>query len=213
MALETVNVNQDLVVTNPASGDDIAQGDDHIRNIKTVAKTLCWETVGTYAASAVASVNTYTQFGAFEAGYDYLLVVDAGYIDTATQNMNLRVTTAGGTPDSGANYTYTILNLVVGSADAVTTAAGQTTAPLCGSFSDSATARAAFEVMIWNPAGTTNPRHLRSRLGMINSADAGSFNIGSVFYITTTAIDGVQFYPASGNFTGTVSLYRCWRAV
>jgi hypothetical protein len=211
MGLETVAVNQDLVVTNPASGDDIAQGDDHIRNIKTVAKTLCWETVGTYAASAVASVNTYTQFGAFASGYDYLLSVDAAYIDTASQDMNLRVTTSGGTPDTGANYTYTMLNaqgLVT-----ITTAAAQTTAPLCSNFSDSATARAMFEVLILNPQGTTNPRHMRPRLVMMDSADAAGFNIGSVFYITTTAMDGVQFYPASGNFTGTVNLYRRWRAV
>jgi hypothetical protein len=212
MALETVAVVQDLVVTNPAAGDDISAGDDHIRNIKTVAKTLCWETVGTYAAAAVASVNTYTQFGAFAAGYDYLMVVDAAYIDTAAQDMNLRVTTSGGTPDAGANYTYTRLNVAVGT-ESVTTAAAQTTSPLCPNFSDSATARAAFEVMAWNPAGTTNPRHMRHKLVMMDSADASYFSTGSTFYITTTAVDGVQFYPASGNFTGTVSMYRRLRAV
>lgn len=212
MGLETVSVVQDLNINNPAAGDDIAAGDDHIRNIKTVAKTLCWEEVGTYAASAAASVSTYTQFGAFVAGYDYLLVVDAAYIDTAAQNLNLRVTTAGGTPDTGANYTYTRLNVAVGT-ETVTTAAGQTTSPLCPNFSDSATARAAFEVMVWNPQGTTNPRHMRHKLIMMDSADASYFSTGSTFYITTTAIDGVQIYPASGLFTGTVNLYRRLRAV
>ena len=212
MALETVAVVQDLVITNPAAGDDIAAGDDHIRNMKAVEKMLCWEEVGTYAASAAASVSTYTQFGAFVSGYDYLLVVDAAYISASAQDLNMRVTTAGGTPDTGANYTYTRLNVAVGT-ESVTTAAAQTTAPLCANFSDLSTARAAFEVMVWNPQGTTNPRHMRSKLIQMDSADASYFATGAYFYITTTAIDGIQIYPASGNFTGTVNLYRRFRAV
>ena len=38
MALETGDYINDLVQTNPASGDSIAQGDDHLRLIKKVLK-------------------------------------------------------------------------------------------------------------------------------------------------------------------------------
>jgi hypothetical protein len=39
MGLETVTHISDLNASNPATGDDIAQGDDHIRNIKTALLT------------------------------------------------------------------------------------------------------------------------------------------------------------------------------
>ena len=40
MALETVSTILDLVATNPAVGDNVSQGDDHIRNIKTALLAL-----------------------------------------------------------------------------------------------------------------------------------------------------------------------------
>jgi hypothetical protein len=39
MGLEAATYIQDLVSTNPAAGDDVSVGDDHIRLLKTVLKT------------------------------------------------------------------------------------------------------------------------------------------------------------------------------
>ena len=38
MALESPTYINDLVATNPASGDPVSQGDDHIRNLKSVLR-------------------------------------------------------------------------------------------------------------------------------------------------------------------------------
>ena len=38
MALETANVVNDLVITNPTSTDPKSQGDDHLRLIKSVLR-------------------------------------------------------------------------------------------------------------------------------------------------------------------------------
>ena len=40
MALETGSYIDDLVVTNPVAGDDVAQGDDHLRLIKTILNLI-----------------------------------------------------------------------------------------------------------------------------------------------------------------------------
>lgn len=62
MALETVTYVNDLVVTNPTSADGIAQGDDHLRNIKTALRNGFLGFTGPIAVAGVAAgtTNTYT---------------------------------------------------------------------------------------------------------------------------------------------------------
>lgn len=54
MALETGNRIEDLVTTNPATGDDISQGDDHLRLIKECVQGS-FPSLGSTAVSATAA--------------------------------------------------------------------------------------------------------------------------------------------------------------
>jgi hypothetical protein len=209
MPVETVSDPQDLNVSYPEATDDITAGDDHLRNIKKALKRVCWEEVGTSAVSGAASASTYALFGAFVAGYDYMLVLDEAYISGTGVNFNMRVTAGGGTPETGGVYAYD--NVLVVAADTAAGANAQTTALLAANFSDLSTQRAALQILAINPGGTTNPRHFQHEIAMINSAGAATYTCGSVAYRAATAVDGIQVYPASGTMTATVKLYRRFR--
>jgi hypothetical protein len=209
MAVETVADPQDLNVSYPEATDDISAGDDHLRNIKVALKKCCWEEVGTYAASGASSVNTYTQFGAFVAGYDYLLVLDEAYLSGTGVTLNLRVTTGGGTPHSGSDYAYTYLLLQA--TETNTSGSGVATIPMAANFSDLSTQRGVVEVFIFNPGGTSNPRNIDFDVVMLNSAGTATYISGTGAYQAATAADGVAVYPASGTMTGTAKLYRRFR--
>lgn len=51
MGLETPTYISDLVATNPAAGDAVSQGDDHIRNLKSAIKTTFPNINGAVGAS------------------------------------------------------------------------------------------------------------------------------------------------------------------
>jgi hypothetical protein len=209
MPVETVNDPQDLNVSYPEATDDISAGDDHLRNVKIALKKCCWEEVGTVAASGAASVNTYTSFGAFVAGYDYLLALDEAYLSGTGVNLSLRITTGGGTPASGADYHY--LQALVQATETAVTATGQTSALLAANFSDLSTQRGTVEILCINPGGTTNPRHFQTEVVMLSSAGTATYIAGMAKYAAATAGDGIEVYPASGTMTGTAKLYRRFR--
>ena len=52
MALETASYISQLTATNPTTSDSVAQGDDHLRMLKTVLKTQFSGLTGTTAISS-----------------------------------------------------------------------------------------------------------------------------------------------------------------
>lgn len=74
MALETGTKIADLVVTNPASGDDAALGDDHLRLIKVVVKSLLTDVnqIGIGPASLSGKAGQVLRVNATEDGFDEL---------------------------------------------------------------------------------------------------------------------------------------------
>ena len=209
MPVETVNVPQDLNVLYPEATDDISAGDDHIRNTKKALKMFCWEEVGTSSVSGAASASTYALIGAFVAGYDYLLVMDEAYISGTTVTLNMRVTTGGGTADTGANYSFR--RTIVAATETGASGTSQTAGALAASFSDLSTQRGVVEILAINPGGTSNPRPFSYEVVMIDSAGVATYIVGRIDYRQATAVDGIQVYPASGTMTGTVKLYRRFR--
>lgn len=79
MGLETANYLADLQEANPAGGDDIAQGDDHIRMMKLVLKN-------TFPGRAGASMRYLAKSSTFTAG---MTEIDSVYNCSAAVTMNL----------------------------------------------------------------------------------------------------------------------------
>jgi len=86
MALESASYISELTATNPTASDSVAQGDDHLRLLKTVLKTQFSGLTGTTAiASSEAELN----------------ILD-GVTATATELNYLDITTLGTSADSKA---------------------------------------------------------------------------------------------------------------
>lgn len=120
MGLETGTFVSDLVITNPPSGDLIAQGDDHIRLIKTVlkntfpgaSKAVAFPTATTKTANfSVLSTDQLTTFlvdttaGVITATLPTLVSGDAGwecyFVKTNIGTSPLLVAPPSGTIQSG----------------------------------------------------------------------------------------------------------------
>ena len=89
MALETGTYISDLVITNPVIGDDVGQGDDHLRLVKATVKTTFPNVTG-------AVTPTHTQLN-FVAGVTSALQtqLDAKaaitYVDAGTSNIQTQL--------------------------------------------------------------------------------------------------------------------------
>ena len=99
MALETATHINDLVITNPAGGDDLSQGDDHLRMIKDVLKRDIPLTAPSTAlgmslltAAAVSDVNTLLGFSQIKS-IDYTLSGNALTLKLNPTNLDFRSTT------------------------------------------------------------------------------------------------------------------------
>ena len=120
MGLETGTYVSDLVVTNPPSGDQISQGDDHIRLIKTVlkntfpgaSKAIAFPTATVKTANftivSTDQLNTFlvdTTAGVTTATLPTLAAGDAGwecyFVKTNTGTNPLLITPPSGTIQSG----------------------------------------------------------------------------------------------------------------
>ena len=93
MALEDLTGTKyidDLVATNPAAGDNVSEGDDHIRGIKNVLKTTFPSIDG-----AITATDT-----------------ELNYVDGVTSAIQTQIDTKIATTDSASNdfVTYTQLN-------------------------------------------------------------------------------------------------------
>jgi hypothetical protein len=212
MSLETgVDGPEDLVVANPAAGDALTEGDDHLRLVKVAVKRFCWEHVGTSAVAAAASISTYSLFGAFETGYDYLLTLEGVYL-SASSNVGLRVTTGGGTVDSGSNYASSGHRVTSASSSGTGTSSATNIVSLTQIGDASAEAGHA-EILILNPAGTTNPRHMLFKFNGGTTVTNLYSDVGGCMYRTTTAVDGlyVAEFGSGYTLTCTLKLYRRFR--
>jgi hypothetical protein len=203
MSVEAVVSTQDFNVSNPAAGDVLTEGDNHLRALKVGTKVQCWEHVGTASFAAASSASTYALIGTFESGYDYHLAVENLYLSSAAQPF-IRVSTGGGTADSGSNYTYNTYtsNGATGDGSAATT---RVALPIV--FGDASGEAGHFEVTILNPMGTTNPRHLMLTATASPTGVSLDHAMGGGMYITTTAVDGIVI-GATPTITGTLKLYR-----
>lgn len=210
MTVESMITPQDANVANPAAGDDLSEGDDHLRGIKVMLKKMGWEVVGTATASASASISTYS-IQPFVAGYDYRLEADGVYL-SASGTLNSRVSTGGGSADSGANYSYSGFfesgGTVSGNNSASTTAwqVGQ-------SWGNATNERGHLSIEIINPTDTYAGRFAKIEAGYHNNSTTTVVMTqyqGS--YMATTAIDGLVVVPAAGTITaGNFKLYRRFR--
>lgn len=74
MALETGTKIADLVAANPASGDDASVGDDHLRLIKTVIRSLLTDVnqIKIGPASLAGKAGQILRVNALEDGFDEL---------------------------------------------------------------------------------------------------------------------------------------------
>lgn len=209
MSLESVTVPQDLNVANPAAGDVLTEGDNHLRIIKVAAKQFCWEHVGTATASAAASASTYALIGTFEAGYDYHLAVEQLYYSASSQPY-VRVSTGGGVTDSGTNYAVSTYASVSSAGNGSSSAAQIN---LQGSPGNAADETGHLEITILNPMGATNPRHIFISATSSDTTTTIDHVAGGGMYKTTTAVDGLVITSASATITCTLKLYRRWRSV
>lgn len=212
MTVEAQITPQDADVANPAAGDDLSEGDDHVRGIKVMLKKLALEHVGTITAAAAASVNTYSSIGTFVAGYDYILVGEGVY-GSAVAALYAQVSTGGGSA-AGANY----LGSYNGVTNATNSAGSGATAQVRlsgGNSVGNASAEATrFELTILNPMGTANPRHLHYTAGGVLDAGATTYSLhGDAVYNTATAVDGLVITVNGANITGVFKLYRRYRPV
>lgn len=121
LGLETVQYIQDLVVTNPVSNDPIAQGDDHIRLLKTVLKNTFPQATRPIFFAAVQShssdftlqqsdmsntILVSTTGGPVNITLPALLIADAGwecFVIKTTNDINpMFIVPPSGTIQSGA---------------------------------------------------------------------------------------------------------------
>jgi hypothetical protein len=79
MALESASYISELTATNPTASDSVAQGDDHLRLLKTVLKTQFSGLTGTTAiASSEAELNILDGVTATAAELNYLDITTLG---------------------------------------------------------------------------------------------------------------------------------------
>ena len=79
MALESASYISELTATNPTASDSVAQGDDHLRMLKTVLKTQFSGLTGTTAiASSEAELNILDGVTATAAELNYLDITTLG---------------------------------------------------------------------------------------------------------------------------------------
>lgn len=176
--------------------------------------------LGEYIASASATLDAVTRnapgkSGAiFQSDYDdYVIRFLNIFPSTSAQDLDMRVTTDGGsTWESGTNYFGLIGGTVYGGGDFATSygsnTAGHVTLWATGSEGVSTADGTGFsgEMSVFNPLGSTHksfmhegPVRTTNWLAMIWRAGI-SVNI-------TTPINGVQFYATAGNINGTVRIY------
>lgn len=104
MALETATTIDDLVDTNPVSGDDVSQGDDHIRMIKD-----CIQNQKITNGTAVNASGTSVTFSSIPSWAKTIRVSMAGLSTTGTSPVILQIGDAGGV--EFASYTGAVSQL------------------------------------------------------------------------------------------------------
>lgn len=212
MTVEVVTSPQDLVPGFPRSSDPLVESGGHLRALKVALKTIGWEHCGAVSASASASLGTYATHP-FVANFDYQIVLTDLYFSTTASTQRLRVSTGGGTDDTGANYSHAYIHYDTATNNTAVGGIGGTSIELSPAQGDATTERTCMTVTILAPASATNDRVI-SYEGFVQSATTttGYLIYGGGVYNPTTAVDGLTFYPSSGTITaGTLNIYRRYR--
>lgn len=166
----------------------------------------------TYTGLNLIETKTFTTQSAvqfdncFTSTYDnYFSVINVTAI-SADNDIRVRFVD-GTTPTSTQDYVFAYGGNYVSNGSTLTdysTSSGATFITI-GSLTSASTKTFSSNVFIYNPNKNTDTTISYSGTG-IKSTARFSFNGGGNF-LPTTVFEGIQFYPASGTFTGTASIY------
>ena len=197
MALETGTYISDLVITNPVIGDDVGQGDDHLRLVKATVKTTFPNITGAvtpthtqlnYVAGVTSALQT--QLDAKAA----ITYVDAGTSNIQTQ-LNAKAALASpaltGTPTvptatAGTNTTQIASTAFVRAEVAATTVTGTWTLI-------TSTAAVAATNVDFTGLSATYDEYMVTLLGVSGSAN-------TTLQLRTSTNNGSSYDAAAGNY-------------
>ena len=208
MALETATHINDLVITNPAGGDDLSQGDDHLRMIKDVLKRDIPLTTPSTAlgmslltAAAVSDVNTLLGFSQIKS-IDYTLSGNALTLKLNPTNLDFRSTTlTTGAPTNVSNASQITTTISSGST-------GGTISAVQSDIIILAINNAGTMELAWtNAAGGVNLDE-QGVITTVAEGGAGAADSDTTIY-STTARTGVA-YRVVGLFRSTQTTAGAW---
>src|SRR5687767_10594006 len=144
MGLESATYISDLISTNPTAGDNTSQGDDHIRQNKSVLQTTFPNASKAFRFPTAAAIAAGTVNVTFPDDQNKLFPVNAA---SAARTVNLPDPTTGGTPNEDGFAvtifkTDTSVNVVTIDPSGSQTINGATTLTLKGPWS--------WAICIWN---------------------------------------------------------------
>ena len=160
-------------------------------------------------STVVASSQAAVAFTGLSSTYSYYYVVYDGVLPL-TNNVNLimRVSTNNGSTYSSSGYYYAINVTTSGGSNSPAGGAGVGQFVLTSGQSNATSNTASGFLEIYNPSQSTNYQHINNRAIQIDSSGGVDSISGGGVWLTTTAVNAIQFSFSSGNIsTGTFKLY------
>ncbi len=168
----------------------------------------------TLLATATASLDTSVEFTGLSSNYKkFIIIADNVNGGTAGQFQMRFSTNNGSSYDSGSNYTCGFAgrvaetaggsNVHVGSSEGIS----QFNLSDTDSLGNGANQASCFIIEIFNPSASQYTHMTYSEVN-IDSNDEHTHSTGGGVYLSTTAVDAIQFFrSASAAFNGTFKLY------
>src|SRR5574338_57569 len=151
--------------------------------------------------------------------YDYVILALNGMLPATSGGLpRMRVTTGGGTPDTGANYSYDFFGWraagsVLGGAQSGSDHWKMMSEALGISNSSSPGHGISGTFFLHNPTNTSDWKQGDGKARVHDSTNVRATYDWSGTYEATTAVDGWQFYFSSGNITRGIGLLIGARSV
>lgn len=161
--------------------------------------------ISTQIASSSASIS----FTGLSSTYSYYYVVISNLLPaTNAVVLTMQVSTNNGSSYSAAGYYYAQTAQNSGAGTGTVSAANAASFQITGSQTNAANNTGSLVVEIINPSQSTESHHFLNNCIYVNSAGGIDGVEGGCTWVTTTAINAVQFAYSSGNIsTGTFKLY------
>lgn len=228
MTVESVSFISDLNASYPAAGDNLTEGDDHIRNIKTAIKASFTGVTGAVTAThtelnlSTGLVFLSTQTASSSATIDFTTGISSTYeeyelhivnaVPATTSEAYLRTSTDGGSTFAASAGNYDCVNLTADGTTVATSTTGSTAFRLSGGVNSvlNTAARGGISgvVRFFNPAEATMDKRFTWQCGFMNNSSVHEFVSGSGVRDATADIDAIRFMFSSGNIaSGTFRLY------